>query len=250
MKNYKVNFTILITIYNESNNIDKLIAELYKSFSGVLDQFEILVVDDGSTDGVINKLENYKKQYSNFDYIHVTRNQGKANSYNQAFPVIKSKYIITIDGDLQDDIFDINRVIDLLDKYNLVLTKRDRIDSFAFKKIPSLIANFLFRCLFNIKINDFNCSMKGFLNSDDLRKAYFDKGTHRFLSYFLIKKLNYNYTEINTIQKKRMNDLPKYNSILKRFFSFCFWLYMIKVKDYNFSKPCLVDHKFINKVVI
>ena len=63
MKNYKVNFTILITIYNESNNIDKLIAELYKSFSGALDQFEILVVDDGSTDGAINKLENYKKQY-------------------------------------------------------------------------------------------------------------------------------------------------------------------------------------------
>ena len=111
MKNYKVNFTILITIYNESNNIDKLIAELYKSFSGALDQFEILVVDDGSTDGAINKLENYKKQYSNFDYIHVTRNQGKANSYNQAFPVIKSKYIITIDGDLQDDIFDINSFV-------------------------------------------------------------------------------------------------------------------------------------------
>lgn len=242
-------YTFVICAFNEKANLLELIPSIYSIFNG--NDFNTLVIDDGSNDGSLELLNAFKKQYGGFDFISYALNAGKSHALMRAFKVIDTSYVITLDGDSQDNLEDVPKLFELLNKYDFVVTWRSKRSANLFTKtIPSLLVNFLFRQIFKIPIHDFNCSLKAFKFNNKLRSIYFEKGLHRFLPHILINQLHYSYTETSVTQKSRTKGVEKYNSVFGRMVSFVFWCYVLKVKKHNLSEPVIVKSGFLKRHIV
>jgi glycosyltransferase involved in cell wall biosynthesis len=159
-----VNFSIVVPIYNEENNI----SELYQAITSVLDRtvqdYEIILVDDGSTDGSFSALKSIAAQDQRVKVIRFRRNFGQTAAMSAGFDVAAGDIIIPMDGDLQNDPADIPRLIDKLhDGYDVISGWRnDRKDTFITRKIPSILANALISWLTGVHLHDYGCTLKAY----------------------------------------------------------------------------------------
>ena len=125
--------------------------------------FEIIYIDDGSTDNSWNTIENLSKKNQNVRGIRFAKNFGKSQALNAGFKSAKGKYVITLDADLQDSPDEIPKLIKNLNQggYDLISGwKKKRFDSFFFKNLPSKLFNWAARRVSGIELNDFNCGIK------------------------------------------------------------------------------------------
>lgn len=159
-----MNFSIVVPIYNEENNI----SELYQAITSVLDRtvqdYEIILVDDGSTDGSFSALKSIAAQDQRVKVIRFRRNFGQTAAMSAGFDVAAGDIIIPMDGDLQNDPADIPRLIDKLhDGYDVISGWRnDRKDTFITRKIPSILANALISWLTGVHLHDYGCTLKAY----------------------------------------------------------------------------------------
>lgn len=154
--------TVIIPVYNEEKNITVLYDQLNSVLSSLDESYEIIIIDDGSTDETVNKIR--QTEDKNIKLIQFQRNFGKAVALSYGFSEAKGDIIITMDGDLQDDPKEIPRFIEELKKYDMVSGwKFERHDPLS-KKIPSKFFNWLTTLLTSIKIHDFNCGYKAYRN--------------------------------------------------------------------------------------
>jgi glycosyltransferase involved in cell wall biosynthesis len=176
--------TIVVPMRNESLNV----ADLYHELTDVLTAFgrsyEILVIDDGSTDDTFERLAALQRCDSRLRVIRFRRNFGQTAAFAAGFAHARGRWIVTSDGDLQNDPRDIPGMIELADAENgpdiVAGWRKDRKDPFINRRLPSMIANAIISFSTGVKLHDYGCSLKVFrAEVDKPMKLYGEM--HRFL---------------------------------------------------------------------
>jgi len=158
-----VDISIVIPLLNEEESILSMNTWIFKVLKTESFSFEIIYIDDGSTDNSWNTIENLSKKNQNVRGIRFAKNFGKSQALNAGFKSAKGKYVITLDADLQDSPDEIPKLIKNLNQggYDLISGwKKKRFDSFFFKNLPSKLFNWAARRVSGIELNDFNCGIK------------------------------------------------------------------------------------------
>jgi len=159
-----VNFSIVVPIYNEEDNISELYRAITSALDGTDTNYEIIMVDDGSADGSFNALKQIAAQDHRVKVIRFRRNFGQTAAMSAGFDAAAGDIIIPMDGDLQNDPADIPRLIAKLHEgYDVVSGWRsDRKDTFITRKIPSILANALISRLTGVHLHDYGCTLKAY----------------------------------------------------------------------------------------
>ena len=206
-----MDISIVLPVYNEEESLLELIDWIDKVLSQHTYQYEIIMVDDGSSDKswkVIEELATERKQVKG---IRFRRNYGKAAALHSAFQVVTGEVVITMDADLQDspeEIPELTRMI-LEDGYDLVSGwKRKRYDPRT-KRIPSKLYNWFARRVSGIKLHDFNCGLKSYRKTV-VKSIEVYGDMHRYIP-FLAKKAGFTAIGEKIVQhQKRKYGKTKY----------------------------------------
>ena len=157
--------SIIIPLLNESESIEELHQWIHASLSNHNYDFEIIYVDDGSTDNSWEVIERLVQQNKNTQGIRFQKNFGKSQALHAGFKLATGDYVMTMDADLQDSPEEIHPMITTLKEKNLDILsgwKKKRYDSVFFKNIPSKLFNWSARRVSGIKLHDFNCGIKAY----------------------------------------------------------------------------------------
>ncbi len=159
--NKRPEISVVVAVYNEAENVRPLvqrIAEALRDFD-----YELIYVDDGSTDGTLDELKSIDD--NRLKIIELRKNYGQSLALMAGIDQAVGEYIVTLDGDLQNDPFDIPMMLELAKKgdWDLVAGIRaNRQDDVLFRKIPSRIANWIIRKLSGVHMKDYGCALKVF----------------------------------------------------------------------------------------
>jgi glycosyltransferase involved in cell wall biosynthesis len=162
-----VDVSIVIPLLNEKESLLTLNDWIFKVLNNQSLSFEIIYIDDGSTDKSWTSIEGLSKKYSNIKGIRFAKNFGKSQALQAGFESANGKYVITLDADLQDSPEEIPQLIKNLNEggYDLISGwKKKRFDSILFKNLPSKLFNWAARRVSGINLNDFNCGIKVYRN--------------------------------------------------------------------------------------
>lgn len=175
--------SIVIPLFNEQDSLTELTESIQSIILSQDLEYEIILIDDGSTDKSWSIIKNICSKHSNIKGLRFLRNFGKSQALSSGFKLCKGEVVITMDADLQDDP---NEIPDLykkiaIDGFDLVSGwKKKRYDSFIFKNFPSKIFNWAARKTSGIKLNDFNCGIKAYKNVV-IKKINLTGGMHRYI---------------------------------------------------------------------
>ncbi len=159
-----MDISIVIPLYNEEESLTELHRRLTEVLSSLGRDYEIIFVDDGSTDGSLNVLEKLFREDPLIEVVSFRRNRGKSAALAAGFEKAKGGCVVTMDADLQDDPTEIPNLIAKLDEYDLVSGwKFPRKDPLS-KRIPSKVINWLTAKLTGVRIHDMNCGLKAYKN--------------------------------------------------------------------------------------
>lgn len=171
--------SVVIPVYNEEDNIELMVEALESALSSV--SHEVIFVDDGSHDKTIENITNIRKP--NIRLLAFARNFGQTSAMAAGIEVAEGDYIVTLDGDLQNDPTDIPMMLKKLQDENLDMVvgrRAKRKDGMVLRKIPSKIANILIRKISRVRVQDYGCTLKVF--KADLAKNLDLYGElHRFI---------------------------------------------------------------------
>src|SRR6188472_2670282 len=153
-----------IPVRNESANVDPLCRELVESLDLSGRSFEVILIDDGSTDDTFARLVAEQARDTRLRVIRFRRNFGQTAAFAAGFAYARGKYIVTSDGDLQNDPRDIPAMVALLDQGNDIVCgwRKDRKDPFLTRRLPSILANRLISWATGVRLHDYGCSLKVF----------------------------------------------------------------------------------------
>ena len=206
------NFSIVIPLYNESTNIEKLVPEIFHSLTKY-QKYELILINDGSNDNTLEVIEKIKKKYS---LILINNETNKGQSYSIWNGIINSNYntIVTIDGDGQNNPNDIPKLLEIyFSKKIFALVggiRKKRKDSLL-KIISSKIANKVRSLILNDDCIDTGCSLKVFDKDIFLLFPFFD-GLHRFLPA-LFKGYGMNIFFVDVDHRPRISGISKYGTL-------------------------------------
>lgn len=162
-----VDVSIVIPLLNEEDSLLTLNDWIFKVLKNQSLSFEIIYIDDGSTDKSWISIVGLSEKYSNIKGIRFAKNFGKSQALHAGFESTNGKYVITLDADLQDSPEEIPQLIKNLNEggYDLISGwKKKRFDSILFKNLPSKLFNWAARRVSGINLNDFNCGIKVYRN--------------------------------------------------------------------------------------
>ncbi len=163
-----LDISVVIPLFNEEESLPELHAWIRRVMHEHDFSYEIIFVDDGSTDSSWQIIEKLRKQYDDVRAIKFQRNYGKSPALHCAFRKVRGDVVITMDADLQDSPEEIPELYRMIkeDDYDLVSGwKKKRYDSKIAKNIPSKFFNATARRVSGIKIHDFNCGLKAYKSS-------------------------------------------------------------------------------------
>ena len=158
-----MDISVVIPLYNEEDSLYELCQWTKSSLSIAKFSFEIIFIDDGSSDKSWNIIEELSKTNQNVKGLRFAKNYGKSQALNAGFNFAKGDFIATLDADLQDSPEEIPSMIKKLNDEGLDLIsgwKKTRYDNLFLKNIPSKLFNFSARLVSGIKLHDFNCGIK------------------------------------------------------------------------------------------
>ena len=160
-----MDISVVIPLLNEEESLPELEAWIRRVMTENNYSYEIVFVDDGSTDGSWHCIQKLKEENPNIKGIRFRRNYGKSAALNEGFKVVQGDVVITMDADLQDSPDEIPELFNMIEKegYDLVSGwKKVRYDSKVAKNIPSKFYNWSTRRMTGIKLHDFNCGLKAY----------------------------------------------------------------------------------------
>ncbi len=178
-----MNLSIVIPLLNEEESLEELHDWIARVMESNQFSYEILFIDDGSTDQSWNVIEKLAQQNTNVKGIRFHKNFGKSQALHAGFKEAKGDVIITMDADLQDNPEEIPEMYHLIlnDGFDLISGwKKIRYDSLIFKNMPSKLFNWAARITSKVKLHDFNCGLKAFRN-DVVKNIEVSGEMHRYI---------------------------------------------------------------------
>ena len=163
-----MNLSILIPLLNEEESLKELYSWIIKVMQSNNYSYEIIFVDDGSTDNSWNIIESFSNENPNVKGIRFMKNFGKSQALHAGFAKAQGDVIITMDADLQDSPDEIPGLYEMItaQKFDLVSGwKKKRYDSVVAKNLPSKLFNWAARKTSGVELNDFNCGLKAYKNT-------------------------------------------------------------------------------------
>ena len=213
----KISFSVILPIYNEQECLDTLLTQLISIFSSEEQPYEIIAIDDGSSDVSFETLKRIKEKNSdsNLKIIRFRKNFGKASALSCGFEKARGDIIITMDADLQDDPAEVNQFINAIRMGSDVVIgwKYPRQDPLS-KVIPSKIFNWMINRFCKVRFHDINCGYKAF-RYEVIKNLDVYGGRYRFLPIFA-NNLGYKVTEIKINHMPRKFGHSKYGT--RRFY--------------------------------
>lgn len=174
--------SLVVPIYNEVESLPQLIKAIASVLTSTQLSYELICVDDGSTDGSAQLLKEHALTYPNLRAVLLRRNYGQTAAMAAGFDYARGHAIVTLDGDLQNDPIDIPILLAKLSEgYDLVSGwRQNRQDKALTRLLPSLIANWLIGQITGVKIHDYGCSLKAY-RSELVADMNLYGELHRFL---------------------------------------------------------------------
>ncbi|MFW5758731.1 MAG: glycosyltransferase family 2 protein [Bacteroidota bacterium] len=199
--------SVVICVYNEEANIAPLYEQIQMALKGI--DNEVIFVDDGSNDQTVSEILKLKGE--NLILVRLKRNYGQSSALAAGIEKAIGHYIVTIDGDLQNDPADIPGMLDkaILEDWDLVAGIRaNRKDGLVWRKLPSKLANMFIRYTTRVKMKDYGCTLKVF--KADLAKSLGLYGElHRFIPV-LASNEGATITQVNVNHRAREHGKSKY----------------------------------------
>ena len=162
----KIDVSVVIPLFNEIENLSQLHSQLTSALNTLDRSSEIILIDDGSTDGTFSALKEIHEQDQRVWVIQLRRNFGQAAAFSAGFDFARGEVIVTMDGDLQNDPADIPKLLEKIDEgYDIISGWRiNRKDGFITRRLPSMMANALISNVTGVKLHDYGCSLKAYRN--------------------------------------------------------------------------------------
>ncbi len=160
-----MNISVVVPVYNEEESLPELAEWIRRVMEQNSFTYEVIMIDDGSTDNSWQVIQNLKKENQNLKGIKFRRNYGKSAALYCGFDMVQGDVVITMDSDLQDSPDEIPELYNMIVKegYDLVSGwKKKRLDPVLSKNIPSKFYNWTVRRITGIKLHDMNCGLKAY----------------------------------------------------------------------------------------
>ena len=177
-----IELSIVIPVFNETENIKPLIIKLNEVLDKTGKNCEIIMIDDGSTDNSFEVMRELCESYKNLRIIRFRRNFGQTSAFSAGFDLARGGIVVTMDADLQNDPADIPKLLRELDKgYDIVSGwRKKRFDNFLTRQLPSRIANYIISKLTGVTLHDYGCSLKAY-RSEVIKNIKLYGEMHRFI---------------------------------------------------------------------
>ena len=174
--------SVVIPVHNEEENLPPLLEGLSKTLNALGKPFEVIIVDDGSTDGTLARLKELKSTYPWLKIVVLRRNFGQSAAFTAGIDHASGEIIVTMDGDLQNDPADIPLLLEKIEEGFDVVSgwRKDRKDPFWSRKLPSLLANALISRITKVKLHDYGCSLKAY-RAEVIKGLIIYGELHRFI---------------------------------------------------------------------
>ena len=227
--------SVFLPVYNEEGNIERLNLKLTDALEALGRSYEIIYIDDGSTDGSLPKLRDIAARDPRVRVISLRRNYGQTAAMSAGIDYARGSVLIPMDADLQNEPGDISRLLDKLDEgYNVVSGwRKDRKDRWLTRRLPSRVANSLISKLSGVDLHDYGCSLKAY-RREALTGVKLYGEMHRFIPIYA-GWVGARVTEIPVTHHARSTGKSKYG--LSRTIKVLFDLITIKFLSSYLTKP-------------
>ncbi|MCP2520250.1 glycosyltransferase family 2 protein [Candidatus Aminicenantes bacterium AC-708-M15] len=202
--------SIVVPFYNEEENIEELYKRLTETLKKLKKSYELIFVDDGSSDKTYQILCELHKKDKHVNIVKLKKNFGQTAALAAGFDHAEGKIIISMDGDLQHDPADIPKLLDKMEEgYDIVSGwRKKRVDNLIFRRIPSLVANRIMRFLSGVKIHDFGTTFKAY-KKEVIKNIHLYGELHRFIPA-LASRMGVRITEVPIKNIVRQRGKSKY----------------------------------------
>lgn len=208
-QNEHIEISVVVPVFNEEENLPVLIPKLVQVLNPLGLSYEMIFVDDGSSDGSRRILREMASQYPSLRIIGLKKNRGLSTALLAGMREVRGGTIVTLDSDLQNDPEDIPMLLSYLDRYDMATGWRQKRDDPWLKRISSKIANALRNRLSGEQIHDSACTLRVF-KRECIKDIPVFNGMHRFLST-LVKMNGYRIIEVPVLHHSRKFGKSKYN---------------------------------------
>ena len=172
--------SVIAPIFNEKENIVRLITKIEETLKKRFLSYEIILIDDGSTDGSGELLDEEANKNGHIKVAHFTKNKGQTAALDAGFKIATGDLIVTMDADLQTNPEDIYTLLPYIEKYDMVNGMRESREDGLKRKISSLVGNGVRNFVTGDNIKDTGCPLKLF-KKEVVKSFYLFEGMHRFL---------------------------------------------------------------------
>jgi glycosyltransferase involved in cell wall biosynthesis len=205
-----LDLSIVVPIFNEEENVSALHREVVAALENREIEYELILVDDGSTDSSLRLLREIASRDRRVKLISFRRNFGQTAAMAAGFDAASGKVVIPMDGDLQNDPADIPKLLEKIDEGFDVVSgwRRDRKDAFINRTLPSILANSFISRMTGIRLHDYGCTLKAY-RREVLDGINLYGEMHRFVPA-LVSQFGAKVTEIPVGHRPRLHGTSKY----------------------------------------
>lgn len=206
----EIYLSIIVPVYNEEDSIKPLYNEIIESVEGKYRDFEIIYINDGSTDNSFQVLSQITQIDQRVKIINFRKNFGQSAAISAGFDHCQGDIIVTLDSDLQNDPADIPDIVNkVLEGYDIVNGwRKKRKDKLISRKIPSFLANRLISFITRVKLHDYGCTLRGF-RKEVVKSLTLYGEMHRYIPA-IASRIGIKSAEITVNHRKRRFGKSKY----------------------------------------
>ena len=208
-QNEQIEISVVVPVYNEEGNLPVLIPALVEVLKNLGRSYEMIFVDDGSSDESRRILKEMASEHASLRILRFKENRGLSTALVAGMREARGEIIVTLDSDLQNDPADIPRLLEYLDRYDMATGWRQKREDTWLKKISSKIGNLVRNWVSDENIQDSACTLRAF-KKECIQEIPVFNGMHRFLST-LVKMRGFGIIEVPVAHHPRRFGKSKYN---------------------------------------
>jgi glycosyltransferase involved in cell wall biosynthesis len=204
-------YSLIVPVYNEADSLKSLLAEIRNTMDSLGDPYEVLFVDDGSTDCSLPVMKSLLRDYPVVRILVFEKHAGQSAALAAGFEAARGRVFLTLDADLQNDPRDIPRLLSALKGYDVAVGWRHERRDNLVKRITSKVGNAVRNRLTHEQIADTGCSLKAFRRETCRSIPFFD-GMHRFMPT-LCRMRGFTVTQVKVNHRPRVHGKSKYGVV-------------------------------------